>query len=119
VASDEHDAQGIACCEIACAWTGIAWTMLLLTIKLGAYLGLADAFCNSLTFCSILCILSIVATKHTCTCQICWPEKVGTNASAGFINMPRVQRLVHWMLHGYKQPFSRQTAEAEQTTSGL
>jgi hypothetical protein len=43
VASDEHDAR-----EIACAWTGIAWTMLLLTIKLGACLGLAVAFCNTL-----------------------------------------------------------------------
>jgi hypothetical protein len=36
VASGVLDAR-----EIACAWTGMAWTMLLLIIKLGACLGLA------------------------------------------------------------------------------
>jgi hypothetical protein len=45
VASGVHVAR-----EIACAWTGIAWTMLLLTIKLGACPGLAGHFCNTLQY---------------------------------------------------------------------
>jgi hypothetical protein len=45
VASGVHVAH-----EIACAWTGIAWTMLLLTVKLGACLGLAGHFCNTLQY---------------------------------------------------------------------
>jgi hypothetical protein len=43
VASGVRDAR-----EIACTWTGIVWTMLLQTIKLGSCLGLAGSFCNTL-----------------------------------------------------------------------
>jgi hypothetical protein len=43
VASGVCDAR-----EIARARTGIAWTMLLLTIKLGACLDLSGHFCNTL-----------------------------------------------------------------------
>jgi hypothetical protein len=45
VASGVRDAR-----EIACAWPGIAWTMLLLTIMLGACMGLAGSFCNTLQY---------------------------------------------------------------------
>jgi hypothetical protein len=45
VASGVHDAH-----EIACAWTGIAWTMLLLTTRLGACLDLAGHLCNTLQY---------------------------------------------------------------------
>jgi hypothetical protein len=34
--------------EIACAWAGIAWTTLLLIMKLRACLGLSGSFCNTL-----------------------------------------------------------------------
>jgi hypothetical protein len=43
VASGARDVR-----EIASAWAGIAWTTLLLSIKLGACLGLAGSFCNTL-----------------------------------------------------------------------
>jgi hypothetical protein len=42
--------------EIACAWAGVAWTTLLLNIKLGACLGPAGSFCNTLHI-YILCIV--------------------------------------------------------------
>jgi hypothetical protein len=36
--------------EIACAWPGIAWTMLLLTMWLGACLYLTGYFCSTLQY---------------------------------------------------------------------
>jgi hypothetical protein len=54
VASGARDGR-----EIACLWAGSVWTMLL-TIELGACLGLAGSFCNTL---QITCALSKVTTE--------------------------------------------------------
>jgi hypothetical protein len=48
--------------EIACTWAGIAWTTLLLIIKLGACLDLAGSFCNTL---QISCASSLLTTLPT------------------------------------------------------
>jgi hypothetical protein len=48
--------------ETACAWAGIAWTTMLLTIKLGACLGLAGTFCKTL---QISCASSYVYDMGT------------------------------------------------------
>jgi hypothetical protein len=57
--------------ESACEWAGIAWTTLLLNIKLGACLGLAGSFCNTLQIsCASSCVYDSFCLQGDRSCSL-------------------------------------------------